>query len=186
MPSASLTHWRADRLPRLREVEAQTAAAVALRPPNPRLADELLRGLVVLLSAHLQGFCRDLDSEAADVVVSKVRPSLQPPTQRQLASAIALRHGNPNLANIRADFDRFGFALDFAAEPANAPRLQHLADLNRWRNLFAHAAQLPPAGPPPLATVRDWIDSCDGLAASLDGLVYNELRRLLRRKPWPP
>ncbi|MBX9583735.1 MAG: hypothetical protein K2X87_25820 [Gemmataceae bacterium] len=184
MPSASLTHWTADRLPRLRAVEAQCAASLAATPPNPLLADENLRGLVVLLSAHVQGFCRDLYTEAAEVVVSKVRPSLQARVRNQFLSAFALDYGNPTLANIRKGFGRFGFALDFATDPANAVRLQHLAELNRWRNLIAHAAPLPPTGLPGLAAVRGWLASCDGLAAALDRLVYNELRKLLRRKPW--
>ncbi|MBX9623769.1 MAG: hypothetical protein K2X82_08135 [Gemmataceae bacterium] len=185
MPSASLTHWQADRLPRLRSADSH-AAAVAASPPDPFLADELLRGLVVLTSAHFQGYCRDLYTEAAAVVASKTRPSLRAVVQRQFTSSIALNYGNPNLANIRADFDRFGFALDLAADPANAVRLQHLAELNRWRNIYAHAGQLPTTPPPTPATARGWIGSCDGLAVSLDRLVYNELRKLLRRKPWPP
>ena len=52
MPSTALTFWQTDRVRRLAEVEAQCAAVSALVPPNPRLAEELLRGYVVLLSAH--------------------------------------------------------------------------------------------------------------------------------------
>lgn len=185
MPSASLTHWTADRLTRLRSVDAH-AAAVAAAPSDPYLADELLRGLVVLASAHFQGFCRDLYTEAVGVVVSKVRPGLRFAVQNQFTSAYALGHGNPTLANIRADFGRFGFTLDFAADPANGLRLQHLAELNRWRNIVAHGADLPPGGLPTPATVRGWVGSCDGLATALDRLVYNALRKLLRRVPWPP
>jgi hypothetical protein len=50
---------------RLAEIDAQCAASQVLAPPNPRLVDENLRGYVVLLSAHFQGFCRDLYTEAA-------------------------------------------------------------------------------------------------------------------------
>ena len=49
MPSTALRHWQTDRLPRLAELDAQCAAALGLVPPNPRLADENLRGYVVLL-----------------------------------------------------------------------------------------------------------------------------------------
>lgn len=185
MPSASLTHWRADRLPRLRAADAH-AAAVAASPPDQFLADDLLRGLVVNLSAQFQGFCRDLYTEAAAVIASKTRPSLRAVVQRQFVSSIALGHGNPTLANLRSDFHRYGFTLDLTADPSSAVRLQHLAELNRWRNLIAHSGQLPPAGQPAPAAVRDWIDSCDGLAVVLDRFAYTELRRLLRRQPWPP
>jgi hypothetical protein len=38
---------------------------------------------------------------------------------------------------------RFGFTLDLAADPANLPRVQHLAALNRWRNVAAHQGTTP-------------------------------------------
>jgi hypothetical protein len=59
MPSASLLRWRNDRAQRLGEVETQCAASLALTPPQPNLVEENLRGGVLLLSAHFQGFCRD-------------------------------------------------------------------------------------------------------------------------------
>jgi hypothetical protein len=87
---------------------------------------------------------------------------------------------------LKEDFERFGFSLDLAAaDPANPARLQHLGVLNRWRNVAAHHGTIP-AGVPPLAlpSLRAWWSSCDGLATSLDGIMYNELRRMLRRSPW--
>jgi hypothetical protein len=156
-------------------------------PPNPRLAEENLRGYIVLLSAHFQGFCRDLYTESAQVVVSKVRATLQPLFQAQFTTNSALDRGNPNLHNLRKDFDRFGFALNLGtADPANPLRLQHLAELNDWRNIVAHQGTVPPGGLPTISTVQNWQVSCDGLATSLDGIMYNQLRRLLRREPWPP
>ena len=68
MPSRALGIWDGERLPRLALVDGQLAAVA-----DPRLTEENLRGFVVLLSAHFQGFCRDLYTEAAIVVVSKVR-----------------------------------------------------------------------------------------------------------------
>jgi hypothetical protein len=97
-----------------------------------------------------------------------------------------LDHGNPNLSNLREDFERFGFALDLpAAAPANPARLQDLAALGRWRNVAAHHGTIP-AGTPALdlASLRAWRASCDGLATSLDATLYNEMRRILRRAPW--
>ena len=61
---------------------------------------------------HFQGFCRDLYTQCALIVVSKVRPSLQVLVQSQFTAHRALDHGNPNLNNIRLDFERFGFILD--------------------------------------------------------------------------
>lgn len=188
MPSASLAHWTADRLPRLGDLDAQCAASLARPRPNPRLADENLRGYAVHLSAHFQGFCRDLYAEAADIIVSKVRVSLRPVFQDQFSAGRRLDHGNPTLANLEADFNRFGLELRPAlhADPANVVRLNHLALLNTWRNIAAHQGVPPPGlGPLTLAALRAWRGSADGLATALDRLLYNHLRRLLRRPPWP-
>ena len=60
MPSAALIRWQNDRTLRLDEVDAHCAVVDALFPPNPTFLDETLRGFVLHLSAHFQGFCRDL------------------------------------------------------------------------------------------------------------------------------
>jgi hypothetical protein len=187
MPSASLSHWRTARMPNMQAIDAQCAATLALAPPNLRLTEENLRGYIVLLSAHFQGFCRDLYTESAQFVASKVRPTLQALVQGQFTAHRALDHGNPNHHNLRKDFGRFGFALNLAAaDPANPVRLQHLSEMNEWRNVVAHYGVVPPVGLPSVADLRVWRASCDGLAASLDRIMYNALRRLLRRQPWPP
>ena len=76
-PSASRVRWQNDRMPRLGEVDAQRAASLALTPAQPNLVEENLRGYVLLLSAHFQGFCRDLYTESANIIVSRVRPRLR-------------------------------------------------------------------------------------------------------------
>ena len=187
MPSASLTFWTDDRMPRLDEVDGQCAASLGVVPGNPRLVDENIRGFVLLLSAHFQGYCRDLYTECAQVVATKVRPSLQTVVQQQFTAVIALDRGNPNVENIVRDFNRFGFKLNFPVhDPANHARLVDLKKMNDWRNIAAHHGKVPPEGPPSLAAIRAWRDSCDGLAASLDEIMYSELRGLLRRPPWSP
>jgi hypothetical protein len=186
MPSASLLRWQNDRMPRLSQVDAQCAAALTLTPPQPDLVEENLRGYVLLLSAHFQGFCRDLSTESSQVVVSKVRASLQSLIQAQFTAHRKLDHGNPNLQTLREDFERFGFTLNLEArDPANRARLQDLAVLNRWRNVAAHHGTIP-AGTPLLSLplLRAWRHACDGLATSLDDVLYNELRKILRRSPW--
>ena len=55
---------------------------------TPRQAEELLRGYVVLLSAHFQGFCRELCVECAQIVASKVRASLRLLIERQFAEKL--------------------------------------------------------------------------------------------------
>lgn len=186
MPSVSLLHWRTDRMPRMQQVDLQCAASLAAVPPNLQLVDENLRGYVLLLSAHFQGFCRDLYAECAQLVVSKVRPSLQILVERQFTAQRKLDHGNPNVKNLREDFERFGFTLDLGgADPANPLRLTHLDGLNRWRNVAAHQGPIP-LGLPPLSLLllQTWRNACDDLATSLDDVLYNEMRKILRRAPW--
>jgi hypothetical protein len=175
-------------MPRLAEVDSQCSAALALVPPRPNLADENLRAFVLLLSAHFQGFCRDLYTECAVIVVAKVRPSLRALLQRQLTANRALDHGNPNVKNIRDDFERFDFHLDLAAaDPANPARITHLGELNRWRNIAAHHGTAPTGlAPLTLPAIQAWQSACNGLAVSLDLIMYNQLRRTLRRAPWVP
>ncbi len=104
MPSASLQYWLNDRVLGLNEIETQCAASQAQALPNPLLREENLRGYMVLLSAHYQGFCRDLYSESAQIIVSRVRASLQVLIQDQFTAHRSLDHGNPNLQNLRKDF----------------------------------------------------------------------------------
>jgi hypothetical protein len=73
MPSASLLKWQNVRLLGLAHFDRQCVASLAQVPPNPALVDENYRGYVLLLSAHFQGFCRDLYAECAQVVVFPYR-----------------------------------------------------------------------------------------------------------------
>lgn len=187
MPSASLRTWTTDRTARLVEIEKQCAMGNATTPANPILHDENLRALILLLSAHFQGFCRDLYTECSQIVVGKVRPTLQSLIQQQFSANCSLNSGNPNIDNIKKDYKRFGFPLDLAAiDPANHAHLANLRDLNIWRNIAAHQGVVPPAGLPPLASIQSWRHSCGGLATSLDAIMYNQLRKILSRPPWTP
>ncbi|HZW31677.1 MAG TPA: hypothetical protein VFF52_13270 [Isosphaeraceae bacterium] len=76
MPSKALRDWQNERMPRINAIDALRVACLAQVPPNPDLVDENLRGYVLLLSAHFQGFCRDLYVVSSQVIASKVRGSL--------------------------------------------------------------------------------------------------------------
>jgi len=187
MPSASLNYWRNERIPRLGEIDAQCAACSGATPPNPHLIDENLRSFIVLLSAHFQGYCRDIYTECAMIISSEVRLDLRALVQGQFTTNRKLDQGNPNIENLKKDFERFGFKLAMADhDPANHARLAHLRALNEWRNIAAHYGAVPPAGLPALAMIQSWRDSCDGLASSLDDILYDYLRSLLRGRPWIP
>ena len=70
MASASLTCWQNDRMPRLNDVDAHCAAVLALAPMSTTFLDETLRGYVLHLSAHFQGFCRDLYTECPQIWIA--------------------------------------------------------------------------------------------------------------------
>ena len=123
-----------------------------------------------------------IDEHAARVSAERSRTS-----DRVATAHRSLDHGNPNIENIKKDFNRFGFSLNMAAsDPANYARLAELKLPNKWRNIVAHHGTVPPGGLPFLPAIQAWRNSCDGLATSLDGIMYNRLRNLLRRQPWIP
>jgi hypothetical protein len=186
MPSVSLVQWQTDRMPRLADIDAQCAACGAAVPTRANLIDENLRGYVLLLSAHFQGFCRDLYTECAVMVVSRVRPTLRVLIEAQFATGRKLDHGNPSADNLRHDFERFNVHFDLvSADPTNRARVTDLGVLNKLRNMAAHHGTVP-VGVPSLSLplLQALTISCDGLAGSLDAMMYNQLRKLLRRAPW--
>jgi len=188
MPSRAYLRWRHDRSPRLAEVEAQCAATLASAVPNPLLADENLRGYVVLLSSHLQGFCRDLHTECVMAIAAAVPATMRLAIQTLGLSGRELDGANPKFETIRGDFERFALNLsdELSVQPANALWITHVGHLNLWRNYVAHhKIALPAAGGPlTLPTARDWRTSCDGLAAELDRIMYNHLWALIGTVPW--
>ncbi len=189
MPSAAFTCWQNDRAPRLNAVEAHCAAVLALVPPNPTFLDESLRGFVLHLSAHFQGFCRDLYTECSQIWIAAIPPGFQATAQAQFSARLELEKGNPNHNNIKRDFNRFGFLLDLQAAHAMGPqRVTDLGHLNDWRNKAAHQGTQPLGGGVPAALtlpiVQAWKVSCDGLAQSLDDIMCAELLRIMGVAPW--
>jgi hypothetical protein len=186
MPSLSLLHWQNERLPRLMALDTHCGAAATLVPPNPHLAEESLRSYPMLLSGHFQGFCRDLYAECTQIFTNSMPAAAQATIQAQFTCEMQLDLKNPIKENIRKDFERFAFTLNFAADPANALRETHLGQLNKWRNAVAHQKVSAPTGVPPLtlAAVQVWRTSCDGLAVWLDSIMHHELSRILGAAPW--
>lgn len=186
MPSRALIQWQNDRMLRLREVEAHCSTVAAAVPQKPNFADETLRGFVLHLSAHFQGFCRDLYTECSQVCIAAMPAGLQPTAQLQFFAHLAVENGNPSHVNLKRDFGRFGTLLNLQA--VNPRQLTDLGHLNAWRNRAAHQGTKPLGGGVPtvltLARVQGWKASCDGLAASLDAIMRAELLRIMRVAPW--
>ena len=161
MPSASFTCWQNDRVPRLNEVEAHCTAVLALVPPKPTFLEETLRGFVLHLSAHFQGFCRDLYTECSQISIAAIPVGLKATAQAQFSAQLALEKGNPSHDNIKRDCNRFGFLLNLQAAHSLGP--QHVTDLghlNDWRNRAAHQGTQPLGGGVPvmltLPIVQGW------------------------------
>lgn len=184
MPSRALGIWDGERVPRLALLERQCESGAA----HPLLLQENLRALVVSLSAHFQGFCRDLYSEAAQVIASKVRTSLQAVVQDQFTTGLKLDRGNATLPNVVEDFRRLGFEVkkelheSLADEPEWHLRLHQL---NEWRNAVAHQLKDPTAPILDSKALRLWRENGDRIVHALDRIAYDGLAKLLRRKPWP-
>jgi hypothetical protein len=173
----------------LSEVDAHCAAVLALVPPNPTFLDETLRGFVLHLSAHFQGFCRDLYTECAQTWIAAIPSGLRATAQAQFFAQLALEKGNPTYQNIKRDFNRFGFLLDLqSASPTGAAHVTNLGQLNDWRNKAAHQGTQPLGGGVPaaltLSIVQGWRASCETLATSLDGIMHAELLRIMGVAPW--
>ena len=96
-----------------------------------------------------------------------------------------MESGNPNYANLKRDFNRFGFSLDLHV--ASAPQVTDLGHLIVWRNKAAHQGARPlPSGVPVALTVpviQGWKASCDRLAAALDAIMQTELLRVTGAAP---
>src|SRR3954447_11108367 len=112
MPSTALTQWQNDRRIRLQDVEAHCAAVIAQVPPNATFLDETLRGYVLHLSAHFQGFCRDLYTECSQLWIAAIPANFRATAQAQFFAHLALEKGNPSHENIMRDFRRFGFLVN--------------------------------------------------------------------------
>lgn len=90
MPSAAHTRWQNDCMVRLSEVESHCTAVLALVPPNPMFLDETLRGFVLHMSAHFQGFCRDLYTECSQIWIAAISSNLKATAQAQFSAQLAL------------------------------------------------------------------------------------------------
>lgn len=190
MPSRSLLLWRGDRAARLDGTDAQCAAVPVADVVH---LEECLRGYVMHLSAHFQGFGRDLYSECARVCVNAVPAGMRKLVHSQFTTSLALEKGNPSNANLRADFSRFGLELSFTAADvadrvANGPRVTDLGHFQVWRNRAIHQNTDRMEGGIPadltLPLIQKWRTSCDGLATSLDDILYNHLVDVLGIPPW--
>jgi hypothetical protein len=147
----------------------------------------------MLLSSQFQGFCRDLHSEAVDhicgpVATGNIRMLL---LRIRCTTGRKLDSGNPNPANLGADFGFFDMKLWAALRAhdfANEARNRDLEALNEWRNAIAHQdfnpAKLGGRASVRLNDVRLWRRACEGLAVDMDVVVGAHIATITTVKPW--
>jgi hypothetical protein len=185
MPSQALLDWHGVRLPRLVAVDAQCAATLALVPP-PALADENLRGYVMLLSAHLQGFRRDLYSECAQRVAAAVPPPMQFMVQTQ-GLAARTRPGQPASGDHSAGLRpvRLRSPHGPACQPGERPPDHASGTIELGPDLCRPPQDRPPRGrSPTLAAVQGWRTPWDGLATEFDANMHNQLLAVIGAPTW--
>jgi hypothetical protein len=181
-----LQEWDTTRRAKLAKIEAQCVWAAGLVPADPEMAAEHLRAYVTLLSAHFQGFCRDLYTEASLKVIDRInRVGLRPIVQAQFAAGLRIEKGNPTLDALDEDFNRFGISSVRQAVGVGPEADTHkgrLKAMGGCRNKCAHG--VPDIPDLSLANIQGWRSSCDWLAVRLNAAVYDTLRVAFRAAPW--
>jgi hypothetical protein len=180
MATNALLKWRTFRLKALGDFDHRQFES---GPIDAILHEECLRSYTMLLSAHFQGFCRDLYSELAQSVAAAFPGNAAFILLRQFGSDLKLDTRNADYATIKSDFGRFGIDFDTALAPdeptrsLNKARRRELHRLNQWRNYCAHYNDTHPteAGGFGLAEVREWGNACDGFAGEMDRVAASHL-----------
>ncbi len=190
--SRSLDRWQHEREPKLDEIENAHASVGGIMRGRRYATQQINQAYAVLLSSHLQGYCRDLHSECADLIVS-ILPSaaLQVIVLNLAVSNRKLDIGNPNPGNIGADFNRLGIGFWIEVnklDQRNKDRQRKLEQLNAWRNAIAHQdfdpAKLGGRSTLSLAEVQGWRSAVSQLVVCFDRVMYNYLNSLTGVSPW--
>lgn len=191
MSSHSLNRWSGERADALDEIESAHAIVGGTERGRRYATQQINYSFAALLSAHFQGFCRDLHSECIDHIVAIVPAQLQVFLRAELIWNRSLGKGNPHPGAIGTDFNRLGIEFwteVYALDSRNERRRELLQELIDWRNAIAHQDFDPvaPGGPPTLhlAKVRGWRSAVAALARGFDQVMYNYLQALLGGDPW--
>ncbi len=109
MPSQALIQWRNERSKELDEIDAAHKAVGGTKRGRRFATRQLNRAYAILLASRFQGFCRDLHTECARLVINRHVPaSAGPIVLAQLTDNRQLKRANAQPGSIGADFGRLG------------------------------------------------------------------------------
>jgi hypothetical protein len=191
MPSNSLNRWNGERAAALDEIESAHGMVGGTDRGRRYATQQINYSYAALLSAHFQGFARDLHSECVDHIVSIVPPQLQACIRTELVWNRSLGRGNPHPGAIGSDFNRLGvdfWSAVYALDARNDRRRELLQEMIKWRNAIVHQdfdpILLGGTSTLHLARVRDWRRAVNVLARSFDQAMCNYLQALRGSVPW--
>jgi hypothetical protein len=191
MPSNAWNTWNTARASELDEIESAHRSVGGTGRGRRYATEQINHAYAVLLAAQFQGFCRDLHSECADLIVrATTSPVLRPVIGGALLLNRSLERGNANPGSIGADFNRFGltfWTVVDADHALNQNRRRALEELNTWRNAIAHQDFNPVqlgGVTLRLRRVQGWRSACEGLARSFDNVMFARLQTLTGQAPW--
>jgi hypothetical protein len=188
VPSRALHRWNNDAQAALDEIEEAHRAVGGAGRGRRYATLQVNHAYVTLLSSQFQGFCRDLHTEAIDVVISAITPRvLGAIVGNLLVQGRKLDAGNPNPGNLGSDFGRLGMVFwptVTSLDRRNPTRQAALETLNTWRNAVAHQ-DWSKVGPDLwLSQVQRWRSACRALAQHFDAAVGTYLASLVGVAPW--
>lgn len=191
MPSQSLIRWNGERAEALDEIEHAHVMVGGTERGRRYATQQINYSYAALLSAHFQGFCRDLHTECADHLIALAPAQLREILQTEFAWNRSLSRGNPHPGALGSDFNRLGVRIWVeidALDARNQRRRELLQELVDWRNAIAHQ-DFDPVAPGGVVTlhlvrVRAWRSAVNVLARHFDQAMYNYLRTLLGSAPW--
>lgn len=187
VPSAAFLRWDTAGQQALDEIEAAHRAIGGAGRGRRFATLRVNHAYAMLLSSQFQGFCRDLHSEAVQVIVATLPLALQDVVTGGLVNARRLDHGNPNPGNLGEDFGRFGtrfWPAVNALDRRNAQRQAALEELNKWRNAIAHQDWSKVGPHLRIGQVRAWRSACRALSSAFDRVVGAQLATLGGAAPW--
>lgn len=188
MPSRAFRRWNNEAQAALDEIEEAHRAVGGVGPGRRYATLQVNHAYVTLLSSHFQGFCRDLHTEAVDVAIGAIIPSVLGTIVRNLlVQGRKLDTGNANPGNLGSDFGRLGMAfwpIVTSLDRRNSARHASLEALNTWRNAIAHQ-DWNKVGPELwLSQVQGWRSACRALATHFDAAVGTHVASLVGVAPW--